>query len=103
VVGFDNVPDAAYTHPGLTTVDQSIDAMGYIAAQILIRLIEGDTLVSDLYKVPTRLIVRDSCRAVTDHAPLESVAYDGEPRAIRIPGELRIQDSTAGGDRPATG
>jgi LacI family transcriptional regulator len=66
VVGFDNVPEVAYNHPGLTTVDQSIDKMGYIAAEMLISLIEGDSLESDLYKVPTRLIVRDSCRTIND-------------------------------------
>ena len=70
VVGFDNVPEVAYAHPRLTTVDQSIDKMGYIATEILIRLIEGDALESDLYKVPTQLIVRDSCRAITGYAPL---------------------------------
>ena len=66
VVGFDNIPDVAYTHPGLTTVDQSIDTMGYIATEMLVSLIEGDSLESDLYKVPTRLIVRDSCRSIND-------------------------------------
>jgi LacI family transcriptional regulator len=66
VVGFDNIPEVAYNHPGLTTVDQSIDKMGYIATEMLISLIEGDSLESDLYKVPTRLVVRDSCRAI-DH------------------------------------
>jgi len=70
VVGFDNVPEVAYAHPRLTTVDQSIDKMGYIATEMLISLIEGDTLESDLYKVPTRLIVRDSCRAIAGHTPL---------------------------------
>jgi LacI family transcriptional regulator len=71
VVGFDNVPDVAYAHPGLTTVDQSIDNMGYIATEMLISLIEGDSLESDLYKVPTRLIVRDSCRAIASNTPAE--------------------------------
>ena len=70
VVGFDNVPEAAYAHPRLTTVDQSIAKMGYIATEMLISLIEGDALESDLYKVPTQLIVRDSCRAVAGHSPL---------------------------------
>jgi LacI family transcriptional regulator len=74
VVGFDNVPEVAYTHPGLTTVDQSIDKMGYIATEMLISLIEGDSLESDLYKVPTRLIVRDSCRAIAGHIPLDQTA-----------------------------
>jgi LacI family transcriptional regulator len=70
VVGFDNVPEVAYAHPRLTTVDQSIDQMGYIATEMLIRLIEGDALESDLYKVPTQLVVRDSCRAIVGHTPL---------------------------------
>jgi LacI family transcriptional regulator len=68
VVGFDNVPEVAYTHPGLTTVDQSIENMGYIATEMLISLIEGDSLESDLYKVDTRLIVRDSCRPIAGNA-----------------------------------
>jgi LacI family transcriptional regulator len=71
VVGFDNVPEVAYAHPGLTTVDQSIDKMGYVATEMLISLIEGDSLESNLYKVPTRLIVRDSCRAIAGHTALD--------------------------------
>jgi LacI family transcriptional regulator len=66
VMGFDNIPEAAYTHPGLTTVDQFIDKMGYVAAEMLIRLIQGQSLESPVYKMPTRLIVRDSCRTIND-------------------------------------
>ncbi len=69
VVGFDNIPEVAHTHPGLTTIDQSIDEMGYIATEMLISLIEGDSLDSNLYKVATRLIVRDSCRAIAGRTP----------------------------------
>jgi LacI family transcriptional regulator len=64
VVGFDNIPEAAYTPPGLTTVDQSVDKMGYIATQMLISLIQGKPLDGKLNKIPTRLIIRDSCRAI---------------------------------------
>ena len=65
VVGFDNIPEAAFMRPALTTVDQSIDRMGYVATEMLIHLIRGETLDSNLYKIPTQLIVRDSCRAIT--------------------------------------
>jgi len=70
VVGFDNIPEVAYTHPSLTTVDQSIDKMGYIATEMLIRMIEGDPmeLENGLYKVSTRLIIRDSCRPIASDA-----------------------------------
>jgi LacI family transcriptional regulator len=64
VVGFDNIPEAAYTHPGLTTVDQSIAKMGYVATEMLLDLIQGESLDGHLYKMSTRLIVRDSCRAI---------------------------------------
>jgi LacI family transcriptional regulator len=74
VVGFDNIPEVAYTHPGLTTVDQSIDKMGYIATKMLISLIEGDSPESGLYKVPTRLVVRDSCRAIAGPIPSEQTS-----------------------------
>lgn len=64
VVGFDNIPEAAHINPGLTTVDQFIDKMGYVATEMLVSLIQGNSLDSNLYKIPTRLIIRDSCRAL---------------------------------------
>ncbi len=60
VVGFDNIPEAAYLD--LTTVDQFIAEMSYKAANILISLIEGQTVEPLIQEVPTRLVVRKSCR-----------------------------------------
>jgi LacI family transcriptional regulator len=64
LVGFDNTPEAAYIDVGLTTVDQFIEKMGYVATEMLVSLIQGNSLESNLYKIPTRLIVRGSCRAI---------------------------------------
>lgn len=64
VVGFDNIPEAAYHNPALTTVDQFIGKMGHTATERLIDLIQGKPLESDLHLVPTQLVVRDSCRAI---------------------------------------
>ncbi len=72
VVGFDNTPAAAHINPGLTTVDQFIDKMGYVATEMLISLIQGESLDSNLYEMPTQLIIRDSCRAIASNTPLES-------------------------------
>lgn len=69
VVGFDNIEEAAYVQGGLTTVDQSIDQMGYIAAEMLVKLIQGIALDDNLYKIPTRLVVRGTCQAITEKAP----------------------------------
>ncbi len=64
VVGFDNIPQAMCSVPGLTTVDQSVSEMGYVATTMLIKLIQGETLDEPLCKIPTRLVIRDSCRSI---------------------------------------
>jgi LacI family transcriptional regulator len=64
LVGFDNISEAAFANPGLTTVDQSIGEMGYIATRMLISLIQGEQLENNVYKMPTQLVIRESCRAV---------------------------------------
>jgi LacI family transcriptional regulator len=68
VVGFDNIPEAACFNPALTTVDQFIEKMGYVATEMLIDLIQGKSLECDLHKIPTQLIIRDSCRALAGNA-----------------------------------
>jgi LacI family transcriptional regulator len=73
VVGFDDIPEAAFLRPALTTVDQSIDRMGYVATEMLICLIQGETLDGHLYKMPTQLVIRDSCRAITSDTPSDQV------------------------------
>jgi LacI family transcriptional regulator len=71
LVGFDNIPEAIYISPGLTTVDQSIDKMGYVATEMLVSLIQGESLDGNLYKMPTHLIIRDSCRPIVRNTPSE--------------------------------
>jgi LacI family transcriptional regulator len=66
IVGFDNIPDAALVEPGLTTVDQSIQEMGKIAIQMLVKLIEGEALENKIIKTTTRLVIRESCRALEE-------------------------------------
>lgn len=60
VVGFDNITEAEYI--GLTTVDQCLSDMGYIATQMLIELVNGMNLEADVHKVPTKLVKRSSCQ-----------------------------------------
>ncbi len=73
VIGFDNIPEAAYSTPPLTTVDQFIDRMGYVATEMLIALVQGETLESGLHKVPTQLVIRHSCQAIAGNAPVGRV------------------------------
>lgn len=65
VVGFDNMPGTTDITPALTTVEQPMNEMGYAATEILIDLLQGKSLKNRVHEVPTKLIVRDSCRAIT--------------------------------------
>ena len=43
VVGFDDLPIAAASRPGLTTIRQPLQQMGEVAVQMLVALAEGQT------------------------------------------------------------
>ena len=66
VIGFDNVPESALSDPPLTTIEQPIQQMGFDATRLLIGLIEGEPVASTHTRLPTRLVVRGSCRAVEE-------------------------------------
>ncbi|HVR76819.1 MAG TPA: LacI family DNA-binding transcriptional regulator [Acidimicrobiia bacterium] len=63
VIGFDNIPESALANPPLTTIDQSIQEMGFEAAKLLVGLIDepGDSPIH--LTLPTELVIRQSCRA----------------------------------------
>jgi LacI family transcriptional regulator len=61
VVGFDNIMESKYLE--LTTVDQFISEMGFVATKMLIRLIRGEPLESQTYVTQTQLVIRNSCHA----------------------------------------
>lgn len=60
VVGFDDIPVAAYTLPGLTTVRQPLKEMGRIAAKTVIDQIEGKAEYVAEIVVEPDLVVRSS-------------------------------------------
>jgi LacI family transcriptional regulator len=62
VVGFDDLPMSAWTHPALTTVHQPIIEKGRIAARLLIQRMEGRAVESPAPLV-TSLVIRDSTSA----------------------------------------
>ena len=66
VIGFDNIMESKYMK--LTTVDQFIYEMGYMATQMLIKLINDEELDSQTYKMQTKLVIRESCQAIPRNA-----------------------------------
>ena len=61
VVGFDNLQESTFLDPPLTTIDQFISEMGTLATDMVVRLVQGEALETDLHKITTQLVVRDSC------------------------------------------
>jgi LacI family transcriptional regulator len=60
VVGFDDIQNAAYHNPRLTTVRQPLREMGRIAARVLLERIHGERSDDSFVVVDPELIVRDS-------------------------------------------
>lgn len=63
VIGFDDVPQANFAHPALTTVRQPLQQMGRVATQMLLELLTNPAYTGQKIELPTELIVRDSCCA----------------------------------------
>jgi DNA-binding LacI/PurR family transcriptional regulator len=60
VVGFDDISQAAWAAPPLTTVRQQFARMGATAARLALALADGERLTQDRHELDTTLIVRGS-------------------------------------------
>lgn len=60
VVGFDDIPEASYFLPALTTVKQDFHLLGQMGIQYLIATIQNPANAEGQRVIPTELIVRDS-------------------------------------------
>ena len=63
VIGFNNIPDAAQSLPGLTTVDTSPRELGQTAAELLLKRIEKPASPIQTVILQPKLIVRESSGA----------------------------------------
>jgi len=60
LVGYDDLPLAAYATPPLTSVHQPIGEMGAHSVRLLVEQIRGEGPVNSV-RLPARLVVRESC------------------------------------------
>ncbi|OLF17066.1 LacI family DNA-binding transcriptional regulator [Actinophytocola xanthii] len=65
VVGFDDLPEARWSSPPLSTVRQPLSEMGMLATRTLLRLARGEQPDSPRVELATDLVVRDS---TSEHA-----------------------------------
>ncbi|MBF4562170.1 LacI family DNA-binding transcriptional regulator [Microbacterium sp. VKM Ac-2870] len=69
VVGFDDMAEAAFFWPPLTTVHQDFGTAGSLAVSLVIDQIEGRAVAGGVHPVPTSLIVRGSTASRAHAAP----------------------------------
>lgn len=84
IVGFDDIPEAAFLYPPLTTVRQDFAALGELMLQkVLVALEEGE-VETTATPLPTRLVVRESTRGLglepVDPPVAEAVLARPDPR-----------------------
>ncbi|MGW9553641.1 LacI family DNA-binding transcriptional regulator [Nocardiopsis sp. NPDC055551] len=60
VVGFDDLPEARWSSPPLTTVRQPLADMGRMAVRTIQRIVRDENIESSRIELATRLVVRDS-------------------------------------------
>jgi signal transduction histidine kinase/DNA-binding response OmpR family regulator/ABC-type sugar transport system substrate-binding protein len=75
VVGFDDRMEARAQSPPLTTVQHPTFELGYRAVSLLLEYIEGTADGHRAVRVPTRLIVRESCGCLPG-APIRSRSHE---------------------------
>jgi LacI family transcriptional regulator len=63
VVGFNNIPEATQSIPGLTTIDTAPRQLGEAAAELLLKRIERRDAPKQTVILQPRLLVRESCGA----------------------------------------
>jgi LacI family transcriptional regulator len=62
-VGFDDLPEARWSSPPLTTIRQPLAEMGLLAARTVLRLAQGEAVETPRVELATDLVVRDSSTA----------------------------------------
>ncbi|MGB6133413.1 MAG: LacI family DNA-binding transcriptional regulator [Acidobacteriaceae bacterium] len=64
VVGFDDIPQAAFQMPSLTTIRQPLHTMGKLSAELLLQFLRSGVAMPPEVAVEPELIVRESTAAV---------------------------------------
>ena len=78
VTGYDNIADAQFVVPSMTTVDQELRGQGRRAADLGVRLAQGEPQPQEIV-LPTTLVLRTSCGCL----PSSVLSLDALPRSSR--------------------
>jgi len=73
VTGFDDIPQARFERPALTTVHQPMEEIGQFAVDSIISYINGETISEESF-IESSLIIRNSCGCEKHEEEKESVS-----------------------------
>ncbi len=79
VVGYDDIPSAAFAYPPLTTICSHAYEQGKMVGEATIALVEGKKIGRNESVLPLELTIRESCGAIAKGA--EEPRYLGSKRA----------------------
>jgi len=80
VVGFDDLPVARWVGPPLTTIRQPLVQMAVAAAELVLRMADGETPAQPRIELATDLVIRES---TAPPKPGQAAAKRGDPKAKR--------------------
>jgi LacI family transcriptional regulator len=94
IVGFDDIPGAAFANPGLTTVRQPLLRMGEIAAQTLVSYIEERQEYVPEIAIEPEFVIRDSTarpvRSGVEFENLDDIGHRRFPLVSAVPEASRF-------------
>jgi DNA-binding LacI/PurR family transcriptional regulator/signal transduction histidine kinase len=91
IIGFDDIPEARYCAPPLTTIRQPLHQQGRLAVEVLLQRLRGER-VDDVLVLPAELVVRRSCGCYSD-ARRVSMTSNPPPPLTRPGTELTVDDA----------
>jgi DNA-binding LacI/PurR family transcriptional regulator/signal transduction histidine kinase/ActR/RegA family two-component response regulator len=91
IIGFDDITEARYSSPPLTTIRQPLRQQGRLAVEVLLKRLRGEP-VDDVLVLPTELVVRRSCGCYPDGRRV-SLPSNPRPPRTRAGIELTVDDT----------
>ncbi|MFI6074326.1 EAL domain-containing protein [Actinoplanes sp. NPDC051343] len=89
VIGFDDMLLGASMIPSMTSVRQPLDEIGGLAARLVVRMVNGAAVADDEHRLPTTLVVRESCGCPGPLALASGRFADDPADADRLLAEIR--------------
>ena len=94
IIGFDDLSDASFTEPRLTTVRQPLFQVGCTAADVLLSAIGGAGGGPVRHTVATHLVVRESCGCPAAEFPQSQADAGRSAETLRAEGRRQYRERT---------